>query len=386
MRGFAKPSLDKAVSKDTFDDIFAFTKENGLIHATEIISERFSEGAEHLDFTYPQFIAAFENNNDKYWNTLSSANSAVLSTLKKWAINDCVEISLLTNNDLHPTFLLLRYLRYNQFNIPKAKAHILKSIEWRKANNVPALIKQSPEEILGCRMEDLMNVFPHWHSGYDKTSRPVVFKQYGKFDAGLIKKLLGGSFDNIVRYHIWEQEACGRLCHAQSLKTRSIIETVTYVLDIKDMKLKQVNSDFLNLIKLLSDIDGKQYPETIGRIFVINAFTSFALAWRMVKPWIVPTTAAKMKILGGPKEFIPVLQDFIGEENLPSNYGGTLPPLSPQVHPYAESVALHAAKVRAAPAAHAEPGPKGGMPPVSGTMFGIGAAEASLDVRKEGGR
>lgn len=367
MQTFEKPQLDKTVSKDTFDNIFAFTKENGLIHATEVMAERHSDGAEHLQLEYPQLVATFENNGDKYWNALSAENTAVLSTLKKWATSESIEIRLLASNDLHPTFLLLRYLRFNQFNITKTKAHILKNIEWRKSLNVPALVTLPPELILGCRIEDLMNVFPHWHSGYDKTHRPVVFKQYGKFEASTVKKLVGGTFDNIVRYHIWEQEACAQLCLAQSLKNKTIVETVTYVLDIKDMRMSQIGSDFINLIQLLSDIDGKQYPETIGRIFVINAFTSFALAWQMVKPWIVPTTAAKMKILGGPKEFIPVLQDFIGEENLPGNYGGKLPPLSPQVHPYAETMGLAGGHSRTAP-----------------TGASVSAARVP-DLRKEGG-
>ena len=45
--------------------------------------------------------------------------------------------------------------------------------------------------------------------------RPVLYKKYGKFDATLIKKLTGGSFDNVIKYHIWEQEVCATLCTDQ---------------------------------------------------------------------------------------------------------------------------------------------------------------------------
>ena len=47
-------------------------------------------------------------------------------------------------------------------------------------------------------------------------------------------------------------------------------------------------------------------------------------------------TVSKIQILGGPKEYVPVLQAFIGIENLPSNYGGTLLPLDSDIHPYTE--------------------------------------------------
>jgi hypothetical protein len=287
---------------------------------------------------YPELIRSYENTGTKHWGHLSEQNKSTLEIMQAWVASNRVEISILAENDLHEGLVLLRFLRANSFSKSKTQPHIQKSIQWRLSSNARWISAQPPEKLLGCSMEELTNVFPHWHSGYDKTGRPVIFKQYGKFDAGQIKALTGGNFDNLVKYHIWEQEACARLCLAQSKKLKAIIETITIVIDIKDMRMKQVNGDFITLVSLLAEIDGKQYPDTVGRIFVINATTTFAVAWQLVKAWVIPATASKMKVLGGPKEYIPVLQEFIGEENLPSNYGGTLPPLSPQVHPYAETM------------------------------------------------
>ena len=171
-------------------------------------------------------------------------------------------------------------------------------------------------------------------------NRPVVYKQYGKFDASVVKKLAGGSFDNVIRYHVWEQEVAAQLCVAQSHKLECIVETVTGVIDVKDMKLSQITNDFLTLTKLLAEIDQKQYPETLGRIFIINVPSVFPFVWRMVKPWLDPATAAKIEIYAGPKEYEPALKNFIGEDNLPSNYGGKLAALSSEVHPYATFMSL----------------------------------------------
>ena len=119
-----------------------------------------------------------------------------------------------------------------------------KNISWRKEHGVDRILENKPEEILGCSMEALTEVFPHWQLGTDKTGRsglycivlycmcvvsavvrhpnraalflrPVLYKKYGKFDATLIKKLTGGSFDNVIKYHIWEQEVCATLCTDQ---------------------------------------------------------------------------------------------------------------------------------------------------------------------------
>jgi hypothetical protein len=51
--------------------------------------------------------------------------------------------------------------------------------------------------------------------------------------------------DNVLRYHIWEQEACIKLCTLQSQRSGRIVETITGVLDVKDMTLGQINRDFL---------------------------------------------------------------------------------------------------------------------------------------------
>ena len=60
----------------------------------------------------------------------------------------------------------------------------------------------------------------------------------------------------------------------------------------------------------------------------------------MVKPWLDPVVAAKIYVCKGPEEYVPILIDFIGKENLPANYGGDLPPLSVDVHPYAYTLAV----------------------------------------------
>ena len=61
--------------------------------------------------------------------------------------------------------------------------------------------------------------------------------------------------DAILRYHIWEQETCAYICSLQSQATGRIVETVTAVLDLKDMTVPMVNSDFLSLTKSIAQID-----------------------------------------------------------------------------------------------------------------------------------
>ena len=51
------------------------------------------------------------------------------------------------------------------------------------------------------------------------------------------------------------------------------------------MAMGQITRDFLNLVKQLAEVDQKQYPETLGRLFIINCPAAFPFVWRFVKPW-----------------------------------------------------------------------------------------------------
>lgn len=293
-----------------------------------------------MDFPYPNDTPGsdFKNNGGKYLRNLTEPYRVILNEILAWVQTDSVDLKDLNGPFLDASLLLLRYLRANNFDVKKTKKHILKVIEWRKAQGVNELIKRSPEEILGCKVSDLVEHFPHWHFGYDKTGRPLLIKQQGEFDMKAIKALAGGNFDKVFRYHIWEQELISRVCYEQSLKTRTIIETITVVLDVKGMTFSSLTSDFRAMMSAMIKMDQDMYPETLGRILIVNAPNVFPMIWGVMKPWFDPITAAKVKILGA--DYCKKIQEAIGAENLPSNYAGTRHALTKAMHPYAEAMRL----------------------------------------------
>jgi hypothetical protein len=86
-----------------------------------------------------------------------------------------------------------------------------------------------------------------------------------------------------------------QLCQTQSLKTGRVVETMTAVIDVKGMRISQVTSDFLSIVKGIAKIDQSQYPETLGRFFIINTPSVFPFVWRGVKAFLDPAVAAKIQ-------------------------------------------------------------------------------------------
>lgn len=75
-----------------------------------------------------------------------------------------------------------------------------------------------------------------------------------------------------------------------------------------------------SLVRSSFQISQDYYPETMGRLLVINAPTSFTAIWSVVKPWLAKETVAKIDILGN--DYKKVLLEVVDEQNLPVMFGG----------------------------------------------------------------
>lgn len=199
------------------------------------IMAEFKSNTESLQYPVPDLFL-----DGRFWHSLSIENEKSLQAVHQWVAEFQIDLAMLGAHTLHSNLVILRYLRANDMKVEKAIDHMKRNIAWRKERNVHEVVKKNPTDILGCEIEALTEVFPHWHQGYDKLHRPVLFKQYGKFDAAKVKKLTGNSFDKVIEYHIWEQEACAQLCYTRSLEVGHLVETVTVVIDIQKMTMWQI--------------------------------------------------------------------------------------------------------------------------------------------------
>ena len=179
----------------------------------------------------------------------------MLNDLKERLVDRSFELVDLCLNALNWDLILLRYLRANSFDAKKAYKHILRNVAWRKENNVAELVNMDPNDILGIDIQEIMKTAPHWHRGFDKYGRPIIYKHYGAtFNATHIKDQVG-SLAPMERYHVWEMEACVRLAYEESLRIGHVVETISAVVDLNGITLWNVNVDMFRLIQSLADVD-----------------------------------------------------------------------------------------------------------------------------------
>lgn len=78
---------------------------------------------------------------------------------------------------------------------------------------------------------------------------------------------------------------------------KRIDETVT-ILDLKGFSMKMLSKQVYNFIQIASKLAQENYPEILGRMFIVNAPMLFSGIWAIIKPWIDEKTRNKITIIG----------------------------------------------------------------------------------------
>lgn len=97
------------------------------------------------------------------------------------------------------------------------------------------------------------------------------------------------------------------------------------ILDLQSLSTSQLTKKALAIIKEQAAVDSLCFPETMSKMFIINAPLFFAATWSLIKGWLDPRTASKVEVFSNKKEAHKKLLQLIDEDQLPSDYGGKGP-------------------------------------------------------------
>ncbi|XP_071691804.1 phosphatidylinositol/phosphatidylcholine transfer protein SFH12-like [Rutidosis leptorrhynchoides] len=233
---------------------------------------------------------------------------------------DALRQSLISEDllpDKHDDYhTLLRFLKARKFDIEKTKQMWADMLQWRKEFGADTIM----EDFEFKEKENVIKYYPHGHHGVDKEGRPVYIERLGLVDA--TKLLQATTLERYIKYHVMEFERTfSDKFPACSIAAKKHVDQSTAILDVQGVGISSMNKAAREVIQSLQSIDGNNYPETLYRMYIINAGSGFRMLWNTVKSFLDPKTTAKIHVLGN--KYQSKLLEVIDASELPEFLGGT---------------------------------------------------------------
>lgn len=209
---------------------------------------------------------------------------------------------------------LLRFLRARKFDIPKTLIMWNNFLKWRIDNKVDAIASfEYPE------LPEVKKFYPHGYFKTDKQGRPIYIERIGALKIKELFKVT--TEDRLIKYYIQGYERLlNHVFPACSKAAGHRVEQSFTILDLKGSSSSIMSKQVWDFIKLASNLGQNNYPEILGRMYIVNAPMLFSGIWAMIKPWLDDKTKAKITIVGS--KFEPQLLELIDAANLPDFLGG----------------------------------------------------------------
>ena len=224
-----------------------------------------------------------------------------------------------------PTFY--RFCQARQYNVDKALEMFSNHMAFRKKWQLDELedtrefgrIQQFVYESKFPMKPAIKAAYPSVHHKVDKQGRIIFIDRVGKLDMAALSR--AATDEQLLRLFVWDFEASMQFrLPASTMACGRYISQGVVIVDLLGAKISNFDHAQRTWLRQVSAISQDNYPEMLGRLFVINAPVTFTIVWKFIRPLLDKRTRDKVSILGS--SYTSELLEHIDVEDLPTFLGG----------------------------------------------------------------
>ncbi|XP_017248317.1 phosphatidylinositol/phosphatidylcholine transfer protein SFH13 [Daucus carota subsp. sativus] len=214
-------------------------------------------------------------------------------------------------------YTLLRFLKARDFSVEKTIQMWVEMLKWRKEYGTDSILEDFKFE----ELEEVLQYYPQGYHGVDREGRPVYIERLGRAHPSRLMRIT--TLERYLKYHVQEfEKAIHEKFPACSIAAKRQICSTTTILDVQGLGVKNLTPTAASLVAAMARIDNNYYPETLHRMFVVNAGSAFKkVLWPAAMKFLDPKTIAKIHVLE-PKSLGKLLE-YIDSSQLPDFLGGS---------------------------------------------------------------
>lgn len=258
-----------------------------LMRALEILSDRERLVYDHMTSTREQSMTSGCTTDDN--PVVPELMIRVIQSLRGVCIGINLDERSSINGDDPKAGVVDREL------LTEAETYLETILTWRQAQGV-VLASSENNPSSSAEMDSVVSrAWPSYLCGLDHEDHWVHFESLKDIDVQSLVHDLEPR--DVIRCRIRLHEVLEHEKRARSMARKTCVYRHIYVLDLAGLKTAYFLPSVLAVLRPLFDIGQKYYPESLHRMYLVNAPWIFRGLWKIISPWIHPETRAKIQIL-----------------------------------------------------------------------------------------